>query len=207
MDETATTGSASGSCPGGGIVSTAIRVLTEPKRFFASMPRDGGFEEPAVFALVMLVAAAVIHGLWALLTLAFGAFLAALVLTPLFGAIGLLIGAAILYFLSRALGGDARFESSFRIAAFTAVLAPISAVASIVPLLTVLVSAYGVYLVIIALVTVDRVPEGRAWTVVGGLGVLLLIASLAAALVGRRAAVGLERWGERLEQSAERPAG
>ncbi|MEA2625301.1 MAG: hypothetical protein QOD06_1346 [Candidatus Binatota bacterium] len=201
MDETATTGSAPGAWPGGGIVSTAIRVLTEPKRFFASMPRDGGFEEPAVFALVMLIASAVIHGLWVLLTLAFGAFLTVLVLTALFGAIGLVIGAGILYFLSRALGGDAQFESSFRIAAFATVLTPVSAVASIVPLLTVLVSAYGVYLVIIALVTVDRVPEGRAWAVVGGLGVLLLIASMAAVFVGGRAAAGLERWGGRLEQT------
>ena len=184
-------------------VETATRVLTDPKGFYGTMPKSGGFEEPGLFAGIMLVAGGIVLGLLSLVRLQAAGFFVSLVLTPVFGAIGLLVGAAILFLLSRALGGQPTFESSFRIAAYASALFPVNAVLTAVPFLPLLVSAYGIYIAIVAVIAVSGVPEQRAWTVLGGLGALLLFLSLAATLAARRAASRFETLGIRLEKNAE----
>ena len=140
------------------LIPTATAVLTDPKSFFAAMPKTGGFEAPGAFALAMLVGDGVVLALLSLLRFHVGGFLASIIGVPILGMIGLAIGAAILLFVSQALGGEATFESSFRIAAYSAVIAPIQALAHVVPYLSILVSAYGLYLTIIAVIQVHGVP-------------------------------------------------
>lgn len=185
------------------VLPTAIEVLTDPRRFFSSMPREGGYEAPGVFAAAMLVVYAVISGLSWLLHLHIGGFIAALVMTPIFGAIGLLIGAAIVMFLSRALGGDATFESSFRIVAYSGALIPIQAVCMLVPYLPILVQAYQLYIVIIAVIAVHKVAEQKAWMVLGGIGALLLLLSLSATMAARRVAAKMESYGQSVQKGTE----
>ncbi|MGH7823381.1 MAG: YIP1 family protein [Candidatus Binatia bacterium] len=187
----------------GSSVGTAMEVLADPKDFFARMPAGGELEGPGIFAAVMLVATGAIQALLSLVGLSPMGFFFSLLLTPIFGAIGLVIGAAILLFASRALGGEASFESSLRIAAYTSAIAPIHAVFSIVPYLPLLASAYGIYLAIVAVVAVHRVPEDRAWMVIGGIGALLLAFSLVSTIAASRAERKLEGWGTHLEKSAE----
>lgn len=186
-----------------GTVSSAIRVLTDPRGFFSSLPKEGGYEGPGIFAAVMLIAQGILLALLSLLHIGPGSFFASLLLTPVFGAIGLAVGAAIVMFASRAVGGEATFESSFRIVAYAAAIAPIHAVASIVPYLPILVNAYGLYIAIIALIAVNRVPEQKAWSVFGAVAGVLLLLSLLATISARRAARRLERWEHHLEKSAE----
>lgn len=181
----------------------AIRILSDPKGFFDSAPREGGYEEPGVFAAVMLVASAVVYALMALVGLNPGGFVASLILVPIFGAIGLLLGAAILYFLSNALGGSPTFESSFRIVAYASATYPISAVLTPIPYASLLPSAYGIYMVILGAIALNGVPEGKAWKVLGALGALLLLFSLMATMAGRGTERAMEEWGPEAERWRE----
>jgi hypothetical protein len=189
---------------------TAIAVLTDPQGFFTKMPREGGYEEPGMFAGVMLVAYGVILALLSLVGIGLHGFFAALILVPILGAIGLLIGSAILMFVSRALGGEATYESSFRIAAYASAVSPIAAIVSVVPYAPILVNAYALYIAIIAVIAVHRVPEDKAWRILGGIGAVLLVLALLATIAGRRAerkmeelGPELEKWGEQMEKNAE----
>jgi hypothetical protein len=181
------------------LVPTATAVLSDPNSFFAAMPREGGLEAPGAFALAMLVAEGAILAVLSLLTFQVGGVFASLIGVPILGGIGLLIGAAIVLFVSGALGGEATFESSFRIVAYATVIAPIQAVAHLVPYLSILVSAYGFYLVIIGVIRVHRVPEQKAWQVLGGIAAVLLLLSLLATMSARRMASKMEAMQPELE--------
>jgi hypothetical protein len=181
------------------LVPTATAVLSDPNSFFAAMPKQGGFEAPGAFALAMLVAEGAILAVLSLLTFQVGGVFASLVGVPILGGIGLLIGAAIVLFVSGALGGEATFESSFRIVAYSSVIAPIQAVAHLVPYLHILVSAYGFYLVIVAVIRVHGVPEQKAWRVLGGIAAALLVLSLLATMSSRRLASKMEAVQPQLE--------
>jgi len=182
------------------IVPTATAVLTDPNSFYGAMPKEGGFEAPGAFALAMLVADGVILALLSIVRFFPGGVFASLIGVPLFGAIGLLIGAAIILFVSRALGGEATFESSFRIVAYSTVVAPIQAVAHVVPYLSILVSAYGFYLIIVAVIRVHAVPEQKAWRVLGGIAAVLLVLSLLSTMSARRMASKVHEMQPKLDE-------
>ena len=181
---------------------TASRVLRDPQGFFATLPREGGYEAPAIFAGTMLLAYGVILALFALIGLGPAGFFYALIIVPIFAAIGLLVAAAIVFFASQALGGEATFESSFRIVAYASAIAPIGALVSFIPYAPLLANAYGIYLTIVAVIAVNRVPEGRAWRVLGGIGAVLLLLAFFATMASRRMEPALERWGTEMERSA-----
>lgn len=184
----------------GGAFDTALRLLRDPRGFFASLPREGGYEEPAIFAAVMLAAEGIVLAVLSILHLRPGGFFVSLLVAPLLGAIGLGIGAAILLFLSRALAGDATYESSFRIVAYGSVFVPITAIASVVPYLSILVNAYGFYVAILGVIAVNRVSEPKAWKVLGAIAGVLLLMNLVATITTRRVAPKLERWQQHLEK-------
>lgn len=184
-------------------VRTALQVLSDPRGFFSEMPREGGFEEPLLFAGIALAATALVRALLSLAGLSFGGFLAALILTPVFAALGLAVGAFVLLLLSRALGGEASFESSLRIVAYAGAILPIQAVSQAVPYAHLLASAYGMYIAIVAVIAVHRVPEAKAWGVLGGLAGALLLFGLFAEIAARRVAPAMQTWGTHLEKSSE----
>ncbi|HUE39541.1 MAG TPA: Yip1 family protein [Candidatus Binatia bacterium] len=184
------------------VLPTAIDVLGDPRGFFTSMPREGGYEAPGIFAAVMVVTYAVIVAVFTLLRLQLLGVLMSLIVMPIVAAIGLLIGSAVVLFLSRALGGDASFETSFRIVAYSAALLPIQAIALLIPYLPILVQAYGFYLLIMGVVAVHKVEEQKAWTVLGSVAAVLLVFSLVGTIAARRVAPHIDRIGRDLEKSA-----
>jgi hypothetical protein len=185
------------------VLPTVIEVLTDPRAFFSSMPREGGYEAPGLFAIIMLLVNALITGIFALLHLQVLGFAAALIFVPLFGAIGLAIGTIIVLLLSRALRGEATLESSFRIVAYSAALLPLAAIAVVIPYLPILVEAYGIYIFIVAVIAAHKVEEQRAWTVLGGIGAVVLLLALLGTVTSRRVGPKLERLGHELERNAE----
>jgi hypothetical protein len=182
------------------MIPTTMEVLTDPKSFFTSMPKEGGYEAPGTFAVVALVTYGVLLALLSLLRFHVGGLIASLILMPVFGIIGLLVGAAIVLFASRALGGEASFESSFRIASYSSAIAPIQAAAHAIPYLHILVSAYGFYLLIVAVIAVHRVPEQQAWRVLGGIAAVLLVLSFFATLSARTLASKMETMKPKLDE-------
>jgi len=185
------------------ILPIAIEVATDPRGFFSSMAREGGYEAPGIFAAVMLFAYGAILALFQLVHGHLGGVLYSLILVPLFGAICLAVGAAIVLFISRALGGEASFESSFRIVAYSAALLPIAAVALLIPYLPILVLAYQLYIVIVAVIAVNKVAEQKAWAVLGGIGALLLFLSLLGTIAARRVGPKIDALGTRMQKQAE----
>ena len=186
------------------VLPTAIDVLGDPRGFFSSMPREGGYDAPGIFAAVMLVAYAVVVALFTLLRLQLIGMLVSLIVLPIVGAIGLLIASAVVLFLSRgALRSDATFESSFRIVAYSSALLPIQAIALLIPYLPILVQAYAFYLLIVGVIAVHKVEEQKAWTVLGSIAAVLLVFSLVGTMAARRVTPQIDRVGRQLEKSAE----
>jgi hypothetical protein len=185
------------------VLPTAIEVLGDPRGFYASMPQEGGYEAPGIFAGVMLLAYGTLLAIGSLLHLQILGVLVSLIIFPLLGAIGLAIGAAIILFLSRALGGHATFESSFRIVAYSSALMPLQAIALLIPYLPILVQAYGLYMLIVAVTAAHKVEEQRAWTVLGSIGAFLIVLSLLGTMTARRMAPRIDRLGHDLEKSAD----
>lgn len=185
-----------------GAFDTALRVLSDPKAFYAALPREGGLARPATFAGIMLVVTAVIHAVLGLVGLLPFGFIAALFLTPIFGVIGLAIGAVILFLVSKVLGGEPTFESSLRIVCYASAIYPIQAVFNVVPYASLLASAYGMYVVIVGTIAVNRVPEQMGWIVLGGIAVVLILLSLTATIAARRVQPVVDDWSKRLEKSA-----
>jgi hypothetical protein len=185
------------------VLPTAIEVVTDPRGFFSSMPREGGYEAPGIFAAIMLFGYGAILAVISLLHAHLLGIFSSLIVVPLFGAICLGIGAAIVLFLSRALGGEASFESSFRITAYAAALLPIAGVALLIPYLPILVQAYQLYIVIVAVIAVHKVAEQKAWTVLGGIGALLLFLSLLGTITARRVGPKIDAFGSRMQKQAE----
>ena len=185
------------------VLPTAIDVLGDPRGFFSSMPREGGYDAPGIFAAVMLVAYAVVVALFTLLRLQLVGVLVSLIVLPIVSAIGLLIASAVVLFLSRALGSDATFESSFRIVAYSSALLPIQAVALLIPYLPILVQAYGFYLLIVGVIAVHRVEEQKAWRVLGSVAAVMLVFSLFGTMAARRVTPQIDRVGRQLEKSAD----
>jgi hypothetical protein len=151
----------------------------------------------------MLVAYAVVMALFTLLRLQLIGMLVSLIVLPIVGAIVLLIASAVVLFLSRALGSDATFESSFRIVAYSSAFLPIQAVAVLIPYLPILVQAYAFYLLIVGVIAVHKVEEQKAWTVLGSVAAVLLVFSLVGTMAARRVTPQIDRVGRQLEKSAE----
>src|SRR4051812_18443320 len=117
-------------------LDTVRRVVTQPAAFFAGLPRQGALTIPLIFALVCFLINAVFSGIlelagvevnhWFLRVAEEGnfferfvEFVGTLVLTPILGGIGVLIGAGILQLLTRLIVGpqNAGYRASFRVTA------------------------------------------------------------------------------------------
>ncbi len=187
------------------VLPTAIGVLSDPKTFFAEMPKVGGYEAPAAFALAMLIAEGVILAVLSLVYLHPGGFFFSLIAAPILGFIAIVIGAAIVLFLANALGGQATLESSFRVVAYGSSIAPILGLAQVIPYLPLVVIAYGFYLAIVAVVAVHQVEERRAWQVLGALAAAVLFLAFLVTMSTRRISSRLDDLGQRrVDQEQQR---
>jgi len=127
--------------PVASFVDVVRRVVLQPARFFAAMPRSGPLLNPLVFAVICIEISALLSALLVLagvqespgfnpnpqnaLPSVFtpGSALPSIVLAPIFGAIGLFIAAAIQQLLVRLIVGanNSGFGATFRVASYTQV--------------------------------------------------------------------------------------
>src|SRR5215217_6926879 len=102
----------SGGAPGGefsyqdpvqSFISTVQRVVLQPVDFYRGILRRGDFVNPLIFAVICYEIFTILSGIFHLAGIGgqrgFGGFIASLILAPIFAAIGLFIGAAILHLL------------------------------------------------------------------------------------------------------------
>jgi len=162
--------------PVGSFISTVRSVLLNPVGFFRGIARQGDFVNPLVFALICAVINGILGGIIGfLISLAFvgdqgvggvfGGLISNIILTPIYAAIVLLIGAGIYYLLVLLLvrPRNAGFEATFRVVSY----ASASWLISWIPLIGWIVGPiYGIVLSIFGLREVHSTTTGRAALVV-----------------------------------------
>ncbi|HEX2181897.1 MAG TPA: YIP1 family protein [Rubrobacteraceae bacterium] len=168
--------------PAGSFGEVVRGVVLQPVRFFAGIPRSGPLLNPLVFAVICLEISAILSALLVLagvqenpgfnpnpqnaLPSVFtpGSALASIVLTPIFGAIGLFVAAAIQQLLVRLIIGanNSGFGATFRVASYTQV----TGLVNWIPILGPLLSLYGLYLAIVGIRETHNTTTGKAALVI-----------------------------------------
>jgi hypothetical protein len=168
--------------PVGSFGEVVRRVVLQPVRFFAGIPRSGPLLNPLVFAVICLEISAILSALMVLtgvqenpgfnpnpqnaLPSVFtpGSALLSIVLTPIFGAIGVFVAAAIQQLLVRLIVGanNSGFGATFRVASYTQV----TGLVNWIPILGPLLSLYGLYLAIVGIRETHNTTTGKAALVI-----------------------------------------
>jgi hypothetical protein len=156
------------------------RVVLQPVRFFAGLPRSGSLLNPLVFALICTEIAAIFGGILNLAgaggafvagyglqvpeNIGFGEFVGSVVFAPIGSAIGVFIVAGIAHLLVRLVVGvtNAGFGATFRVAAYTSV----TSLVSWIPFVGGLLALYGIYLAMVGIREIHSTTTGKAFVVV-----------------------------------------
>ena len=177
-------------------VSTVRTLVLNPVGFFRGIAREGNFLNPLLFAVICALISGILGGIINFfITLAsgnqgrgFGGALASLIgsilLTPIFTAIGLLVGAVIYHLLVLLFvrPANAGFEATFRVVSYISVTQLVSWIPIIGPIIA---FAYGVVLSILGIREVHSTSTGRAALVVLiPVAVILLLVVVLIALIG-----------------------
>jgi hypothetical protein len=169
--------------PINGFVDVARRVMFEPVKFFAELPRDSNFVSPLVFALICIEISVILGWLLVLLgvhqspgfnpnpqnaglpsVIAPGSPVGSIILAPIVGAVGIILVTLIQQLLVRFIVGttNSGFQATFRVASYTQVTSLVNWIPIIGPLL----ALYGVYLSIVGIREVHETTTGKAALVV-----------------------------------------
>jgi hypothetical protein len=164
--------------------------VKEPRRFFASLAKTGGYGTPVAYALFWIFLSAVVELAAGRvrpqpIRFGWGIEVGWLIAGP-FILVGLgFIVSGVLFLIWHLMGSKENYETAFRCWAFTTPTAVAGSLLGIVPFLNTVALLYGLYLLVIASIETHRVPAKRAWIVWSCVG-LLLVAMVIASLVARR---------------------
>lgn len=162
------------------VIDQAKKVILDPIGFYRTMPTSGGYANPIIFLVVMMVAAILVSFVFSLIglakfsPLAGGAVgLSMLILGPIFAIIGSFIGAAILFVIWKLMGSEKNYETAYRCMAYSSAIAPVISVISFIPYLPSLVQTlWGSFLMYTASVEVHKIKDQTAKIVFGILAAL-----------------------------------
>ncbi len=177
-------------------MDTVRRLVQGPTGFFRGITRAGDFVNPAIFALVCYEVSVILGGLLALAGIGgdqgFGGLIAAIILAPIFLAIGLLIGSGIVHLLVRLIVGplNAGFEATFRVVSYSQVVNLVTWIPFIGPFL----GFYSLFLGVVGVREVHGTTTGKAALVVLiPAAIVLLLALLLVVLLGVALFFGAQR--------------
>ena len=175
------------------IPGIAIKVITDPVGFYQEMPKSGGLIDPLVFMVALSVVAGVLTAVLSMIGLGMAGVmtggLIAIIMVPIFVVIFGFISAAIGYVIWKIMGSQEDFETAFRCVAYTAAIAPVTAVLNSIPYLGSLVSAlWPMALLAIASIHVHRRSVQASWVVFGVIGAIFALASISGERASRQLA-------------------
>ena len=176
------------------------RIVLQPVRFFAGLPRSGALLNPLLFALICIVISAILSAILVLVgvqanpgfnpnpqnalpsTFAPSSAIASIIFAPIGGAIGLFVVAAIQQLLVRLIVGanNSGLGSTFRVASYTQVTSLINWIPIVGPLL----ALYGLYLSIVGIREMHNTTTGKAALVIIPFAVVLVVALVVLAVAG-----------------------
>lgn len=196
-----------------GIVSTSLKVITNPSGFYREMPKTGGFQHPIIFLVAMMIVSMVIGYIGSLANIGISPMgagmmgagaLVGIIITPIIGLIFSFIAAGILFIIWKLMGSQENYETAYRCAAYSSGIIPVTSVLSFIPYLgSVAGLLWGFYLIITASIEVHKIKSSLAWTVWGIIAALFIILSLSAQYAARKFAGELMRNTKEMEKAAQ----
>lgn len=190
------------------IPGLAIKIITDPVRFYQEMPKSGGLVDPLVFMVILSVVAGVLAVVLSTLGLGIGGAMAgglmAIIMVPIFVVIFGFVGAGIAYVIWNIMGSQENFETAFRCVAYTAAIAPITAILKVVPYLGSFASAlWPMALLAIASIHVHRRSKQASWVVFGVIGAILALISVSGEHTSRQLMSSMDDWQEIIERQRQ----
>jgi len=189
------------------VIEQAKQVITKPIQFYRDMPTSGGFADPLIFVVVAAFITGFIVSLFGLLGLSFNALMGGaasvsmIVVFPILALIGSFIGAGILFVVWKLMGSEQNYECAYRCVAYSFAIAPVIAIASIIPYIAGIVKTlWSCFLLYTASTEVHKLKsETSKWVfgILAAIGVLVGISS-------EKAARSFQSFSERFtEQTSE----
>ncbi len=176
------------------VIAQARAVLTDPRGYYSTMPKTGGFANPVIFVAVMAAVLGLITGIFGLFGPGgFGGLIGAIILTPIFVVIGSFIGAAILFVIWKLMGSEENYETAYRCLSAATAIYPVVAIISFIPYLGTIVGVvWATWLMILASEMVHARNRKTATIVFGIIGALMLIMNLSAESTSRHMSQEME---------------
>ena len=173
------------------VIAQMQQIITDPTGFYRAMPREGGYSEPIIFALVMGAVSGAVFAVLSIVGLTGMGIsgLAAIIWMPIAMFIGSFIGGAIMFVIWKLMGSPRDFQAAYRCVAYSYGVMPVLTIVSIVPYVgTVVRIVWGLWLMLIASVEVHERARQTALIVLGIIGVVLLIMGLSGERASRQLA-------------------
>jgi len=187
----------------GKVIEQAKQVITDPAGFYRAMPRDGGYSEPVIFTLVMAAIAGAVFALLSIIGLTGAGFggVAAIIVLPIAMLIGGFIAGAVLFVIWKLMGSPQNYQTAYRCVAYSYAIFPVVTLFIVIPYVGTLVrTAWGIWLMVIASVEVHGRQQRTALIVFGILGVLSLFGGLSSERAQRQMQDVLDRNTGQMEQ-------
>ena len=164
---------------------TATKCLVTPKKFFSTLPRQGGFLNPILFGIMTMVVGAVLAILWvnlyysAIGLIGFFIIMARVILYAFIAIpIVLFVWTGILHLCLLLVGGaNEGYQGTFRVVSYSSVTSLFNAI----PVVGAIASLWGIALTVIGLREVHNTSAGRSVAAVlipAGVAILLAIGAI-----------------------------
>jgi len=190
----------------GTVIAQMQQVITDPTAFYRAMPREGGYSEPIIFALVMGAVSGAVFAVLSIVGLTGAGFagLAAIIWMPIAMFIASFVGGAIMFVIWKLMGSPRDFQAAYRCVAYSYGIMPVLTIVSIIPYVgTVVRVVWGLWLMLIASVEVHERARQTALIVLGIIGVILLITGLSGERASRQLAASGQQGAAELQRSLQ----
>ncbi|SRR6056297_32861 len=199
-------------------IDDSKNTLTNPKEYFASMAKEGGFGEPIIKALLYGLVAGLITFIWGIIGLSaagglgamFGGAVGIMAIVGglIFALIGLFIGGLIMLIISAICGGNTSYEANVRVTAALMVMSPVQALLGFTgginfylgAIVGLAVSLYGLWLLYNALTSSLQAKEGASKVVTIILAVLVVLMTITSFTAYKAAS----SFGDKYQKDAEK---
>lgn len=184
------------------VIEDAKKVILNPVGFYKEMPTTGGYSNPLIFVVVMAVIAGLILSVYAVLgfgsaAMAGGMAIGAVIIVPIFAAIGSFIAAAIIFIIWKLMGSDKNYETAYRCVAYSMAIAPVFAAISFIPYIATIIRVLWFWLLMyIASIEVHSIKDSTAKIVFGILAALFVLGGISGEKAQRNASKYLSSWSE-----------
>ncbi len=200
-------------------IEDSKKALLDPKGYFSSMTKTGGFTEPIIKAIIYGLIAGISGFIWSLLNISATGMLgtamgvASIILAPIYALIGVFVGAVIILVVSAICGGSTDFETNLRVAASLMIIMPVNAVLGFIfgisfylgIFVGLIVSLYGLWMLFNAIVGACKGKEATAKIVAIVLAVIVALGSISS-MVAVKAVSGLKKYGKDAEEVQKKAA-